>query len=335
MSSTRVFRRAGRRTNAALFLLCLGAFASGWVAFAFGTPVPATLATVAHGLFGLGVVVLVPWKSVIIRRSSAIPWAGWALMILIVVCLVAGFVQFFVGYGSFLRLSPIQLHVGAALIAVPLFTWHVVHRRRQRLRSSDLSRRALLRTGAFTLGVGAAYAAGIGVANATRGAAGRVSTGSGRVAAADIPATIWLFDRVPELDPFAHRVDVAGRRFGLADLEAAATTVLARLDCTSGWYAQATWSGVPLSELIDPERLSQAASIEVTSVTGYSRRFPVAEAGDLWLATRVEGQRLSTGTGSPVRLVAPSRRGFWWVKWVASVRLSDQPAWAQLPFPPQ
>jgi DMSO/TMAO reductase YedYZ molybdopterin-dependent catalytic subunit len=277
----------------------------------------------------------VPWKSVIVRRSSAIPWAGWTLMVLIVICLVAGFVQFFLGYGFFLRLSPIQVHVGAALVAVPLFTWHVVRKRRQRLRAADLSRRALLRTGAFTLGVGAAYVAGIGLAGVTRGAAGRVSTGSGRVPAEAIPATSWLFDRTPELDPVGHRVDVAGRTLSLTDLETAATSVLARLDCTSGWYAQATWSGVPLAQLISPADLAAAASIEVTSVTGFTRRFPVAEAGELWLATRVEGQRLSPGTGSPVRLVAPNRRGFWWVKWVASVRLSDQPAWAQLPFPPQ
>lgn len=335
MRWTRVFRRAGRRTNAALFLLSLGAFTSGWVAFAVGTPVPATVTTVAHGFFGLGVVALVPWKNVVIRRSLSIPWAGWVLMVLIIVCVVAGFVQFFVGYGYFLRLSPIQVHVGAGLMVVPLFTWHVLHKRRQRLRSADLSRRALLRTAAFTAGVGVAYAAGIGLASATRGAAGRVSTGSGRLPADAIPATVWLLDQVPTLDVAAHRVTVAARVISVADLEVAARTIQARLDCTSGWYAMATWSGVPLSELLGAPGLAQAASIKVTSVTGYTRHFPVAEAGALWLTTRVEGQRLTTGTGSPVRLVAPNRRGFWWVKWVASVELSNQPAWFQPPFPPQ
>jgi hypothetical protein len=29
----------------------------------------------------------------------------------------------------------------------------------------------------------------------------------------------------------------------------------------------------------------------------------------------------------------PHRRGFWWVKWVESVKLSDLPAWGQSPFP--
>ena len=76
-------------------------------------------------------------------------------------------------------------------------------------------------------------------------------------------------------------------------------------------------------------------SLLVTSVTGYRRRFSVTDAGALWLATRVEGRWLTAGTGAPVRLVAPGRRGFWWVKWVASVELSDRPAYVQSPFPLQ
>ena len=36
-------------------------------------------------------------------------------------------------------------------------------------------------------------------------------------------------------------------------------------------------------------RLAEASSILVTSVTGYRRRFPVADADALWLATGCEG----------------------------------------------
>jgi hypothetical protein len=39
------------------------------------------------------------------------------------------------------------------------------------------------------------------------------------------------------------------------------------------------------------------------------------------------------GHGAPVRLLAPGRRGPWWVKWVRSVDLVDRPWWLQLPFP--
>jgi DMSO/TMAO reductase YedYZ molybdopterin-dependent catalytic subunit len=55
----------------------------------------------------------------------------------------------------------------------------------------------------------------------------------------------------------------------------------------------------------------------------------------LWLAIAYQGVPLLPAYGAPVRLVAPHRRGFWWVKWVASVELSDLPAWGQSPFPLQ
>ena len=334
MGRSRVLRRAGRRTNAALLLVLVGACLSAGVSFAAGRRGPATLATVAHGLLGLGVLALVPWKSAIVVRSAAIPLAGWALLVVVLVCLVAGFVQLLGGYRVVAGLSPMQVHVGAAVVAVPLLAWHVLRRRRQRLRRSDATRRTLLRAAVGVAAVGMAYPLAATVAGWSRGPKGRVATGSGRLPADDIPATSWLLDRVPAL-PGVHRVDVAGHSMDVADLEQQSEPVRARLDCTSGWYAEATWTGARLSDLIAPDRLAAAASVEVTSATGYTRMFPVTEASNLWLVTRCEGRPLSAGTGAPVRLVAPYRRGFWWVKWVAEVRLSDSPAWLQPPFPLQ
>ena len=185
--------------------------------------------------------------------------------------------------------------------------------------------------------MGAGYLLLEGVGRWTPSAAAtRAATGSHRLAAEAIPATIWLLDRVPALDPGTFAVDVAGRPMTAAHLRArAGAPVTARLDCTSGWYAEARWTGVPVAQLFEPGRLAAAASILVTSATGYARRFPVADASSLWLATDCEGRPLTAGTGAPVRLVAPHRRGFWWVKWVASVELSDQPAWVSSPFPLQ
>jgi DMSO/TMAO reductase YedYZ molybdopterin-dependent catalytic subunit len=51
------------------------------------------------------------------------------------------------------------------------------------------------------------------------------------------------------------------------------------------------------------------------------------------LATHLDGAPIAPGNGAPVRLVAAGRRGFWWVKWVTSVRPSSRPAWWQSPFP--
>ena len=332
-----LFRRAGRRTNVALLLLVLGAFFTGWLAFGFGTSLPSTLTTVSHGLLGLGLVALVPWKTVIVRRAAPIWLASLLLVALIAVCLAAGFIQVFAGHRGSAGVSPLQIHVGAAVIAVPLLVWHVLrHRPRRHLPArGDVSRRNLLRTGAFALAVGASYAALEGLGMLARlPSSRRTSTGSHRVEALERPATIWLFDRVPPLD-VTRPVEVAGVRLQPDELAARSQVVRARLDCTGGWFADAEWTAVPLNELIAPDRLTAAASLIVTSLTGYSRRFPADDAASLWLATGCEGQPLSSAGGAPVRLVAPHRRGFWWVKWVATVELSDQPAFAQSPFPLQ
>lgn len=330
--------KAGRRTNLALLWLVITAFVSGWVAFAFGTPIPAWIATIVHGLLGLAVVALAPWKTMIIRRwtmRSTMRLASLALLSIMVAGLIGGFAQFFVGWHPALGISPIQLHVGAAIVLIPLLAWHVLRHRPQRLRRSDLSRRMLLRGVALAGAVGSGYMV-LNVASRWTGGRGRTatSTGSRRVDADAIPATIWLLDRVPV--PVAdYPVDVAGRPFTAADVTEGAGTVTARLDCTSGWYADATWTGRRLSELIAPDVLAAATSLVVTSSTGYTRTFPASDAAALWLVTACHGRPLTAATGAPVRLVAPGRRGFWWVKWVARVELSDAPAWRQLPFPAQ
>jgi DMSO/TMAO reductase YedYZ molybdopterin-dependent catalytic subunit len=76
-----------------------------------------------------------------------------------------------------------------------------------------------------------------------------------------------------------------------------------------------------------------ARSIVVRSATGYARRYPIGDASRLLLATGVGGRPLSPGHGYPARIVAPGRRGFWWVKWVVSIEVSDRPWWLQPPFP--
>jgi hypothetical protein len=328
-------RRAGRRTNVALLVVLIAAAVTGGIAFAAGTPIPARLATIAHGVFGLAVVLLVPWKTVIVRRAPLLRAASLVLIGLIALCVASGLVEVFFGYGLWWRLSPIQVHVGSALLAAPLLAWHVLHHRPQRLRRMDLSRRTLLRTGALAAGAAATYAALEGVGRlAGSASASRTSTGSHPISAAAVPATIWLFDQVPVVRS-DHQVLVAGSAFSISDLASRSEAIPARLDCTSGWYTDGVWSAVSLVDLIAPEKLAAAASIEVASVTGYSRRFPANEAGNLWLATAYHNQPLQPAYGAPVRLVAPHRRGFWWVKWVTSVKLSDLPSWAQPPYPLQ
>jgi DMSO/TMAO reductase YedYZ molybdopterin-dependent catalytic subunit len=150
-----------------------------------------------------------------------------------------------------------------------------------------------------------------------------------------MPITQWFTDTVPRIDawPWRVRLSVGGASREVSPDELAGVdTVRAILDCTNGWYAEQTWAGTRLDRLL-PGRAG--GSVLFTSVTGYRRRLPAADTSRLLLATHLAGAPLSAGHGGPVRLVAPGRRGFWWVKWVTAVELSDQPWWLQTPFPLQ
>ncbi|HXU22652.1 MAG TPA: molybdopterin-dependent oxidoreductase, partial [Tepidiformaceae bacterium] len=112
------------------------------------------------------------------------------------------------------------------------------------------------------------------------------------------------------------------------------STVSETIDCTGGWYSEQRWTGVAISELLDRTRpLSGAHSVTVTSVTGYNRRFSMAEARSALLALRVAGQLLTDEHGYPVRLVVPGHRGFDWVKWVTQITVNEAGDEWQSPLP--
>jgi DMSO/TMAO reductase YedYZ molybdopterin-dependent catalytic subunit len=80
---------------------------------------------------------------------------------------------------------------------------------------------------------------------------------------------------------------------------------------------------VRVGDVLDAAGITDSAEwVQFRSVTGYRWSLPVGEARDAVLATRVDDAPLSHGHGAPMRLVAPGRRGFQWVKWVEEVRVT-------------
>jgi DMSO/TMAO reductase YedYZ molybdopterin-dependent catalytic subunit len=253
------------------------------------------------------------------------------LAALIAAVVVSG-VAHALGARSLGAVSTMQVHVGAAISSVPLAAWHLFARP-VRPRAADLSRRSILR-GAGVLGAGAAlYVATEGVSRlAGLPGADRRFTGSHEVGSFDptaMPATMWLNDRVPSRPDSV--VEIDGRRWSVSELDVG-DAMRVTLDCTGGWWSVHDWSGVLLDRVLaSPHRAGR--SVLVRSVTGYQRRLPLGDAPRLLLATRIDGEPVPAVHGGPVRLVAPGRRGFWWVKWIERVATQDTPWWWQPPFP--
>ncbi|MCH6552429.1 MAG: molybdopterin-dependent oxidoreductase [Planctomycetes bacterium] len=345
-----------RYTWANTFILVLAAasLATGFLALVAGSP-DAAWRLHAHRIVGLAVAGVLVWKLPNVVRPLVARWGAWTfqdvvavlVLTLVLVNIGLGVAWAHVGPFRYALSSGISWHINLALAVVPLLLWHTVRYRRLLRPRYWAERRSVLRmVGLLAVGV-ALWRAGAALDGLLGGrAAERRFTGSypaGDFTGNAFPTTSWLNDRPAPIDPDAWRLRVGGavRRpltLGLDELaslgpgeEPAAT-----LDCTGGWHSTQAWRGVPLGRLLDrAEPNERAASVSVVSTTGYYRRFSLAEARELLLATHVGGEALSHGHGAPVRLVAPGRRGYEWVKWVSAVELNETGKWLQPPLPLQ
>src|SRR5215475_14339610 len=255
-----LLRPPGRQTNQALLVMLLFAFGTGVATVAIGSP-DGRWAAIGHGICGMAIVLLIPWKSRVVRgglrRARLSRWLSLLLAALALFTLVAG-----LGYATGLARSiagkpGLWVHIAVALVLVPLILWHVVARR-IRPRRSDLSRQTFLRAGLLGGGAAGLYFA---IAGAVRlsglPGAERRFTGSYETGSFDpdaMPTTSWLVDPIPAVDPDQWRltvVDGAGQyQLRLDELAASGVRMRATLDCTSGWYSRQDWSGVPVSALL-------------------------------------------------------------------------------------
>jgi hypothetical protein len=329
---------AGRATNLALLLLLPAAAVSGAATFLVGSGIVG-LVVLAHGIVGLTLLALVPWKSVIIRRGLRRRRVDHIMSVIlaasVLLALVSGLAHatgLLVGFDG---VTALQVHVGSALVALVPLAVHV-RRRRVRFRQSDLSRRNLLRAGLLlgtaSVGYGVLHVA---VAVLSLPGAKRRATGSYERSSGDpegMPTTSWLVDTVPQIDSASWRVAVRSsgvqRDWSVEQMRVMGDQASVILDCTGGWWSRQEWSGVRLSRLLPA---GSTGSVVVTSATGYRRRLPLTD--DLLLAVDVSGSPLSAGHGAPVRLVVPGRRGYHWVKWVSRIEHDQLPWWAESPFP--
>ena len=303
-----------------------------------------------HRIAGYAILITLVWKTVNVVRSMKWPrpasarTASIALSALLLICLATGIAWSMVGPYGWWIFSGVSWHIYIGAAVVPLLVWHIWYMVRGFPIGFWADRRFFLQTaGALAVGL-VAWQATEGIARAANlSGQSRRFTGSYRArdfSGNDFPRVSWLNDSPDPIDPGLWRLKVFGasRRtlsMSYEDLTSESETT-ATIDCTGGWHSTQIWRGVSLGALIEGvEPSDDARSVIVRSTTGYYRKFPLDAAERFVLATQVTEETLSHGHGFPLRLVAPGRRGFEWVKWVTEIEVSERPHWWQPPLPIQ
>jgi DMSO/TMAO reductase YedYZ molybdopterin-dependent catalytic subunit len=100
------------------------------------------------------------------------------------------------------------------------------------------------------------------------------------------------------------------------------------LYCVEGWHEHLLFEGVRLADLLALARPKKGVrTVIFYAADGYSSSLTYDEATriDVMLAARINGRVLDAKRGFPFQVVAESKLGYKWVKWVTRIELSDKP----------
>ena len=313
----------------------------GWI-----VPEPRSLVLYElHRVLGAALVVVLVWKYGIARRSlgrrlARRPRDPSVLAGLLAGAALLGSLGFalswtlqLMSFDALWGYSPLNLHVQLGLLLLALMGWHLFGRPERPPATRDLlGRRNALRILGFAAASGLAWRGVDMIADSLAPTGSRRASGSKHAASFSgnaYPVTIWLFDGVPDLDAQTWQLAIGGNVaapsvLSYDDLAALPTREVSTvLDCTGGWWSEQVWRGVAVEDVLAAcGGATRARTGHVVSVTGHHWSFPLDELRGAILATHVGDESLTPGHGYPVRLVAPGRRGFQWVKWVARIEIA-------------
>lgn len=104
------------------------------------------------------------------------------------------------------------------------------------------------------------------------------------------------------------------------------TSEIVTLKCVDGPTGTANWTGVKLKAILDMAFIEEnATEVIFYGADRYSSSLTLEDASssDVILAYEMNGEPLPVDQGYPLRVVAPGKYGYKWVKWITRIEVID------------
>jgi len=101
---------------------------------------------------------------------------------------------------------------------------------------------------------------------------------------------------------------------------------IVRLNCVEGWAVNLLWEGVLVRDILaQAQPLPEAKTVIFHAHDGYTTSFPIEYVmdNDILMAYKMNNVTLPPERGFPFQLVAESKWGYKWIKWITEIELSD------------
>jgi DMSO/TMAO reductase YedYZ molybdopterin-dependent catalytic subunit len=98
------------------------------------------------------------------------------------------------------------------------------------------------------------------------------------------------------------------------------------LNCVEGWSVDILWQGVQVKDILANAKPSPDAKVVIFhAYDGYTTSFPIdyLTSNNILMAYKMNDITMPPERGYPFELVAESKWGYKWIKWVTQIELSD------------
>lgn len=99
-----------------------------------------------------------------------------------------------------------------------------------------------------------------------------------------------------------------------------------RLNCVEGWAVNILWEGVQVKDILEKAGPRPEAKVVIFhAYDGYTTSFPIEYImnNNILMAYKMNDVTIPPERGFPFQLVAESKWGYKWIKWITQIELSD------------